>query len=99
MGDPVFNYANKAALDLFECTWDELMGVPSSQSAEPDSTEQSARSKILQQVTEKGYVDDYEGWRKSLKGTRFKIKNVCVFNIDAPSGETQGQGALIRLVC
>jgi hypothetical protein len=30
-----FVYGNKAALALFECTWDELVGTPSTQSAEP----------------------------------------------------------------
>lgn len=28
---PRFVYGNQAALDLFECTWDELVGIPSTQ--------------------------------------------------------------------
>lgn len=32
--DPVFTYANKAALELFEGTWDTLVGMPSRLSAE-----------------------------------------------------------------
>lgn len=32
---PRFVYGNAAALGLFECTWDELIGTPSTRSAEP----------------------------------------------------------------
>lgn len=32
--DPVFTYANKAALEAFEGTWDEIVGLPSRYSAE-----------------------------------------------------------------
>lgn len=32
--EPRFTYANQAALDLWEATWDELVGMPSRQSAE-----------------------------------------------------------------
>ncbi len=32
-----FCYGNKVALDLFECTWDELIGTESTQSAEDAS--------------------------------------------------------------
>lgn len=32
-----FVYGNATALALFECTWDELVGTLSTQSAEPDS--------------------------------------------------------------
>lgn len=35
--DPVFTYANKAALELFEADWDTLIGLPSRNSAEPES--------------------------------------------------------------
>ncbi len=33
--DPVFNYANNIALELFEMTWDEFTALPSRLSAEP----------------------------------------------------------------
>jgi len=35
--DPLFTYANKAALELFEADWDTLIGLPSRNSAEPES--------------------------------------------------------------
>jgi hypothetical protein len=37
--DPLFTYANKAALELFEADWDTLVGLPSRNSAEPESQE------------------------------------------------------------
>lgn len=37
--DPLFTYANKAALELFEGDWDTLIGLPSRNSAEPESQE------------------------------------------------------------
>lgn len=40
--DPLFTYANKAALELFEADWDTLIGLPSRNSAEPESQEVSA---------------------------------------------------------
>jgi hypothetical protein len=37
--DPVFTYANKAALELFEADWDSLVGLPSRLSAESNFQE------------------------------------------------------------
>jgi hypothetical protein len=37
--DPVFTYANKAALELFEGTWDTMIGLPSRSSAEAAAQE------------------------------------------------------------
>lgn len=90
-------YANAAALALFETTWEELIGKPSSSSAEPVDEIQSDRSAALAQVEEKGVIDTYQGWRTSLQGTRFHIKDTTVFKVDAPSGQNQGMSAIIRL--
>jgi hypothetical protein len=37
--DPVFTYANRAALELFEGTWDTMIGMPSRNSAEAAAQE------------------------------------------------------------
>lgn len=94
--DPTFEYGNKAALDLFECEWSELIGTPSRESAAPDKEIQEDRSALLAQALEKGYVDDYEGWRKSFKGKPFKVSNATIFNIESPGGAAVGQGAVLR---
>jgi len=36
-GQPTFSYANRAALDLFEAEWGDLIGQPSSISADADA--------------------------------------------------------------
>jgi hypothetical protein len=39
--DPTFTYANRAALQLFEGTWEELVGLPSRLSADEAAQEVS----------------------------------------------------------
>ena len=41
--DPVFNYANRAALTLFETTWADFTSMPSRLSAEPVAREERAQ--------------------------------------------------------
>ncbi|MDQ7011718.1 MAG: MEKHLA domain-containing protein [Mariprofundaceae bacterium] len=41
--DPVFNYANRTALTLFEMDWDVFTAMPSRLSADPVSREERAR--------------------------------------------------------
>lgn len=94
--EPVFVYGNRAALQLFECEWAQLIGTPSSRSAEPVEPIQTDRSAALAAALEKGFIDDYEGWRTSFQGTRFRISGATVFNVEAPGGERVGQAALIR---
>ena len=91
--DPIFNYANQCALDLFEMTWKNFIKLPSKYSAEMDSQEE--RDRILQRVSEDGYVDDYAGVRITNKGRRFQITNAIVWNV-FDEGRYFGQAALIR---
>lgn len=89
--EPVFNYANLIALELFEFSWDEIIKLPSRLSAEP--VNQSERAKLLQQVTTKGYIDNYRGVRISKTGKRFRIDNAIVWNLIDDNGIYQGQAA------
>lgn len=95
--EPTFVYGNSVALELFECTWDELIGTPSSKSAAPEKEIQEDRSSLLEAAKKDGFVDDYEGWRRSFTGKAFKISNSTVFNIESPNGDLVGQGAVLRL--
>ena len=91
--DPVFNYASKAALDLWEMDWETFTSTPSRFSAEPD--EREARAELLRRVTEDGYVDDYCGVRISSSGKRFEVRDAYVWNVY--DGDTRvGQAALFR---
>lgn len=90
-GDPVFNYANAQALTLFEMNWDEFTRTPSRLSAEPINRQE--RSRLLKKVTEKGYIDHYQGVRISSTGTRFMIENAVVWNLIDRHGNYKGQAA------
>ena len=89
--DPVFNYANLKALQLFELDWEDLIQLPSKYSAEPGK--QAERDHLLSEVTQKGYIDHYEGIRISNTGKRFMIKNAIVWNLINDEGSYKGQAA------
>ena len=93
---PIFVYANKAGLDLFEAEWEHLIGTPSTKSAEPITDIQEDRAAALASAMQNGYIDDYEGNRISFKGTKFRISGATLFNVEAPSGERVGQAVVIR---
>ena len=83
--DPVFNYANLKALELFELSWEDFTRLPSRLSAEP--VNQAERERLLAEVTQKGYIDHYEGVRVSSTGKRFLIKNAVVWNLMDNKGQ------------
>ncbi len=89
--DPIFNYANLKALELFELNWEELILLPSRFSAEP--VNQAERERLLSKVTKRGYIDHYEGVRISTTGNRFMIKNAVVWNLNDDQGIYKGQAA------
>jgi hypothetical protein len=90
--DPMFNYGNQAALDLFEMSWSEFTRLPSRQSAEPPN--QLERAELLARVTRQGYIEHYSGVRIAKTGRRFRIKDVTVWNLVAGQGADYGQAAV-----
>jgi hypothetical protein len=92
--DPIFNYANQTALNLFELNWDEFILLPSRLSAEP--VNQTERERLLAEVTRQGFINHYEGVRISKSGRRFLIKNATVWNLTDPSGNYYGQAACFK---
>jgi hypothetical protein len=89
--DPVLNYGNRAALELWEMTWEELTRTPSRFTAEAPNREERAR--LLAAVTARGFIDDYSGVRISKTGRRFRIHRATVWNLISASGEPCGQAA------
>lgn len=89
--DPIFNYANLKALELFGFGWDEFVQLPSRLSAE--AIHQSEREKLLAEVNRKGYLDNYQGIRITKTGSRFLIKNAVVWNLIDETGRYAGQAA------
>ena len=89
--DPVFNYGNATALNLFEMSWSDFISMPSRKSAQPVNRAQ--REKLLATVTERGYFDSYEGVRISATGRGFLITGAVVWNLLDRSGNYCGQAA------
>lgn len=91
VADPIFNYANRTALRLFEMSWEELTQLPSRYSAE--ALERSERERLLNTVAKQGYIDHYQGVRIAKSGRRFMIKQAVVWNLIDPNGAYLGQAA------
>ena len=92
--DPVFNYANLTAMTLFELSWREFTALPSRMSAEPVNQEE--RMRLLATVTEKGFIENYQGIRISASGKRFEIRNAVVWNLVDEQGFYHGQAACFK---
>ena len=92
--DPILNYGNQAALNLWQLTWQELTCMPSRLTAEAPSREERAR--LLERVTSDGYISDYSGVRISKSGKRFMIMQATVWNLIAENGVYCGQAAMFK---
>ncbi|MDD4911556.1 MAG: MEKHLA domain-containing protein [Sideroxydans sp.] len=90
--DPIFFYGNRLALQLFEMSEDEFARLPSRLSAEPMA--QEARVKLLEKVTQQGYIDGYSGMRIAKSGKRFMITDTTVWNLLDEAGVHHGQAAV-----
>ncbi len=89
--DPILNYGNRCALELWEMDWDTLTRTPSRYTAEtPDRAE---RARLLEAVTRDGFIQNYAGVRISSKGRRFRIEQATVWNLTDSSGVYRGQAA------
>ncbi len=92
--NPIFNYANATALNLFELDWYDFTSLPSMQSAEPINRVE--RDVLLARVTRDNYIDDYSGIRISSTGRRFLIENAEIWNIFNEANEYCGQAAMFH---
>jgi len=93
--DPLFNYANQQAFQLFRMQPEDMLALPSRYSAEPMLRE--ARAEFLHQVATHGYIDDYSGVRIAKDGSRFLIEQATVWNvIDVQNHEYYGQAVMIE---
>ncbi len=76
--DPIFTYGNQLALDLWEFDWESFIQLPSRLSAEPDA--QADRDRLLAEAKAQGYIQNYQGIRRSRSGVRFWIENVTLWS-------------------
>lgn len=89
--DPILNYGNRAALDLWELPWETFTKTPSRLTAEPMHRDERAR--LLERTARDGFVDDYRGVRISSTGRRFLIERAIVWNVDDEQNNFLGQAA------
>lgn len=89
--DPVLNFGNAVALDLWERDFKTFTRIPSRLTAEPMLVE--ARAALLETVSRQGYINNYSGVRISANGRRFEITRAVVWNISDEDGRTLGQAA------
>ena len=89
--DPILNYGNHTALELWEMSWDDFTRTPSRLTAEAPNREERAR--LLEIVTRQGFIDNYSGIRISSGGRRFMISRAIVWNLISESGQPCGQAA------
>lgn len=89
--DPIFNYGNQTALQLWSISWDEFTQTPSRLSAEP--VNQAIRAAMLQQAATQGYIENFQGIRISRTGQRFLIKQGIIWNLTDEFGQKCGQAA------
>ena len=89
--DPILNYANQTALDLWELSWDRFIKTPSRLTTEPD--ERAERERLLTQARAEGYYDGYRGVRISSTGRRFRVEQALIWTVIDSAGKPIGQAA------
>jgi hypothetical protein len=89
--DPLLNYGNQVALELWVLTWEQLVKTPSRLTAE--LTNRAEREWMLEQARTRGYLDTYRGVRISSTGRRFLVENALIWNVVDAKGQRVGQAA------
>lgn len=89
--DPLLNYGNQMALDLWELPWDQFVQTPSRLTAEPIN--RAEREWMLEQAKVRGCVDTYRGVRITSTGRRFLVDNARIWNVVDAQGQRVGQAA------
>ena len=92
--DPIFNFANQTALELFELSFCMFTTLPSRKSAETVS--QTERDTLLAEVSKNGCIENYTGVRVSSTGKRFFIENARVWNLYDSNADYYGQAAMFK---
>jgi len=104
--DPVLNYGNRTALNLWEMDWQRFTQTPSRYTAEPMNREERCdcvaavlrtasltRTRLLEQAKQQGYISNYQGIRISSTGKRFLVADVIVWDVLDEKNQPCGQAA------
>ena len=89
--DPVLNYGNQVALNLWEVSWEQFTTTPSRLTAEADS--RAERELMLVEARVNGFYDGYRGVRISSTGRRFVVEQAVIWTVIDSAGGHLGQAA------
>jgi hypothetical protein len=94
--DGTLNYGNQFALNLWECGWEDFIGLPSAVTAPPE--DRPSRAVAMQKVAQDNFVRGYSGRRISRKGRLFIIEDGIIWRLLDETGEAFGIGAWFKTV-
>jgi MEKHLA domain len=89
--DPIFNYGNHKALELWELTWEEFTKMPLRKTAE--EILQPERDRLLKSVALQGF-SHFSGVRITSTGKRFHIQDGIIWNLFDEQDQFCGQAAV-----
>ncbi len=89
--DPILNYGNRTALELWGLDWQTLLQTPSRLTAA--AAHRSTRKKILHETSLHGFIRGYEGIRVARNGQRFRIEETTLWNVIDKHNKPMGQAA------
>ena len=89
--DPILNYGNRLALEMWELDFASLTRMPSRLTAEP--MHQDERAQFMARVKRDGFVSGYQGIRSSSSGRRFRIEEALIWNVLDEHATVCGQAA------
>ncbi len=89
--DPILNYGNQAALNLWDYPWSRFTQMPSRLTAEVH--ERQAREQQLSQAAQAGWTQGYRGIRISRTGQRFCLEDATIWDVLDETNQLCGQAA------
>ena len=89
--DPIFNYGNRKALELWEFSWQEFTKMPSRKSAE--EAVQEERDRLLSEAATKRF-SYFSGVRITSTGKHFEIQDGILWNLLDEQNKLCGQAAV-----
>ncbi len=89
--DPLLNYINATALQIWHRRWKEMIDMPSKLTAPIE--EQKHRAIALSQAQNKSSVEGYRGVRINSRQQKFQINNARIWTIWNDEGTACGQAA------
>lgn len=90
--DPILNYGNRMALELWELDWEKFTQMPSRKTAEPMVQEE--RDRLLAETASQGFVGNFSCIRISSTGKRFQLEDGIIWNILDKQNQQCGQAAV-----